>query len=122
MESSILRGTKKMLGLGDDYTAFDTDIIIQINSVFSILQQLGVGPSDGFFIEDSSTEWEEYLLEDKGLNMVRTYMYLKVRMLFDPPTTSYMIAAMEKQIEEYEWRIRAHREWTLDPVDPMLPL
>jgi len=122
MEPSILKGTKKMLGVSDIYTAFDTDIIIQINSVFSVLQQLGIGPVAGFFIEDSSEEWEDYIGEDQGLNMIRTYLYLKVRMLFDPPTTSYMIKAMEKQIEEHEWRISTHREWQINPVDPTLPI
>lgn len=119
MEESILNSTKKILGIAEDYTAFDVDIITHINSTFATLYQLGVGPTDGYFIEDSSNEWSEFTT-DLGFNLVRSYMFLKVRMLFDPPATSFVINAMEKQIAELEWRIATHREWQLDPNDPML--
>lgn len=120
MEDSILNSTKKILGLGEDYTAFDLDIITHINSVFSILFQLGVGPADGFLIEDAGTTWSDFLEDNVGLNMVKSYIFLKVRLLFDPPGTSFAIDAMNHQISEYEWRISTHREWSLNPVDPML--
>jgi len=122
MESSILNSTKKNLGLGEDYTAFDSDIVMHINSVFSTLNQLGIGPDTGFMIEDATEEWDEFLGEDMNLNLVKTYVYLRVRMLFDPPTTSYLLGAYEKQIEQMEWRINIYREglsWS-EPV--RLPL
>lgn len=110
MENSILTSTKKILGIQEDYTAFDLDIITHINSTFSILNQLGVGPSDGFYIEDNSDLWTELGLPENQIRMIRTYMYLKVRMLFDPPTTSFAIEAMNKQIDEHEARLSYFRE------------
>ena len=110
MENSILKSTKKILGIAADYTAFDLDIITHINSVFSILHQMGIGPDEGFAIEDSTDQWTAYAVPAFQLTMVKTYMYLKVRMLFDPPGTSYLIEAMNKQIQEYEWRLNVNRE------------
>jgi hypothetical protein len=109
---SILNSTKKALGIADDYTAFDRDIVMHINSVFSVLQQLGIGPTDGFEIADDSETWDTFLAGEKKYNQVKTLMYLRVRMLFDPPTTSYLVDAMQKQIGEIEWRIREFREET----------
>lgn len=119
MESSILIGTKKILGLAEDYTAFDHDITTYLNSAFATLSQLGVGPTGGFMVEDELEEWVDVDLPDDQLNLVRTYVTLKVRMLFDPPTTSYLITAMNEQIREYEWRLNVLREVALDPTDPM---
>ena len=99
---SILNSIKKMLGIAEDYDVFDTDIIIDINSV---LTQLGVGPKNGFSIGDSSDTWDMFIPEDPRLNDVKTYMYMKVRLLFDPPTSSAAIASMEKLISEFEWRL-----------------
>jgi len=124
MEQSILISTKKVLGVAEDYTVFDEDIIMHINTAFSTLTQLGVGPAEGFMIEDASTEWDDFLPEDpdeRQYNSVKSYVFLKVSMLFDPPQTSYLITAKEKQIEELEWRLNVVREetrWT-DP-DPGL--
>jgi hypothetical protein len=118
---SILTSVKKILGIAEPYLAFDPDIIIHINSVFSTLQQLGIGPTEGFAIEDSEATWDEFLGTDLRLNNVKSYMYMRVRMMFDPPTTSYLIDAMKEQIRELEWRINAYREeegW-IDP-DPDL--
>lgn len=117
MEQSILTSTKKVLGIAADYTAFDLDIITHINAVFSTLTQLGVGPAAGFMIEDADAEWYDYIEDDIQLNTVKSYVFLKVRQLFDPPTTSYLIAAMEKQIQEFEWRLNVNRE-TTEWVDP----
>jgi hypothetical protein len=117
MEQSILTSTKKILGVAADYTAFDLDIITHINAVFSTLTQLGVGSVDGFMIEDESAEWYDFIEDDIQLNTVKSYVFLKVRQLFDPPTTSYLIAAMEKQIQEFEWRLNVNREST-EWVDP----
>jgi len=113
MEESILTSTKKILGLDQDYTAFDLDIITHINAAFSILSQLGVGPESGFSIEDETTVWADYLVPADQLHLVKTYVYLKVRSLFDPPTTSFLIEATEKQIKEYEWRLNVFREYAL---------
>lgn len=105
MENSILTSVKKLLGIAEDYDEFDTDIIIHINSVFVTLQQLGVGPDEGFSISDSSTTWSDYLSDNKLLNNVISYMGLKVKMLFDPPTNSSILSSYERTIQELEWRI-----------------
>lgn len=117
MTDSILDSTKKTLNLASDYTAFDQDIILHINSVFSTLNQLGVGPAAGFMIADKVPVWSDFLEGDPRLNNVKTYMYLRVRMLFDPPTLGYLIDAMKAQITELEWRINVQRE-SIAWVDP----
>lgn len=106
---SILNDTKKILGIGVDYTAFDEDILMHINSAFSTLNQLGVGPRDGFQISDETATWDTFVV-DSRLNPVKTYIYLRVRLLFDPPGTSYHIEAMTRQIKELEWRLNVIRE------------
>lgn len=123
METSILNSVKKILGLAPDYTVFDHDIITHINAVFFTLLQLGVGPTDGFMIESDAETWNQFIaIDDPQLNAVKTYIFLRVRMLFDPPATSYLIGAMERQIGEMEWRLNVRREETqwVDP-DPALP-
>jgi hypothetical protein len=119
MEESILKSTKKILGLADNYTPFDLDVITHINAAFSILDQLGVGQEGGFFIEDDTAVWDDFVAPPNQLNLIKTYVFLKVRMLFDPPSTSFLIGAMTDQIKEYEWRLNTFREWELDPTDPM---
>lgn len=109
MENSILTSTKKILGITEDDTSFDLDVITHINSVFSILSQLGI-PEGGFYIEDKQPVWDDLGLPDEQMRMVRTYMYLKVRMLFDPPGTSFVIEAMNNQIQEHEHRLTYFRE------------
>lgn len=121
MEPSILKSTKKIVGIEPDDTVFDLDIITHINSVFSTLTQLGVGPVDGFMIEDDTAVWEDFIQDDTKINSVKSYIYLRVRLIFDPPATSYFIAAVERQVTELEWRLNVHREdmnWT-DP-DPVV--
>lgn len=117
MEQSILISTKKILGIAADYTAFDLDIMTHINAAFSTLTQLGVGPAEGFMIENDKDEWYDFIENDPQLNTVKSYVFLKVRQLFDPPTTSYLISAVEKQIQEFEWRLNTSREAT-EWVDP----
>lgn len=107
---SILDTTKKALGLGADYDGFDPDIIMHINSVFFTLNQLGVGPSEGFAISGSDETWDAFLGSDLRLNAVKSYVYIKVRLLFDPPANSFGISALEKQATEYEWRLNVHVE------------
>jgi hypothetical protein len=125
METSILIGTKKILGLAEDYTAFDHDVITHINTAFSTLTQLGVGPAAGFMIEDETAVWTDFITDsDLQYNSVKTYVYLRVRMLFDPPSTSFVIAALNEQIKELEWRLNVHREETgwVDPDPPGPPV
>lgn len=102
---SILLSIKKMIGVPKDYDVFDPDIIIHINTVFDSLNQMGVGPEEGFSISDSSTEWSEFLTFGKNSEMVKTYMYLKVRMLFDPPSNGTLSNVLSEQIKECEWRL-----------------
>lgn len=102
---NILESVKLMLGIQNDYTAFDQQILLHTNSVFVILNQLSVGPSN-IFTADSSSVWSDFLVNDStDLNLVKSYVYLKVRLLFDPPTSSFAIEAMNKQAQEYEWRL-----------------
>lgn len=105
MEESILTSIKKMLGIVENYTHFDSDIIMHINSVFMILNQLGVGPLEGFIIEDDSAIWEDYVSDTTQLQAVKSYIYLKVRLLFDPPASSSVMESMNRMISELEWRL-----------------
>ncbi len=116
MESSILTSTKKILGIAANYTAFDLDILTHINTALAILDQLGIGPVGGFYIEDDSSEWTELAIPQNQLSLVRTYIFLKVRMLFDPPTTSYLIEASKNQIDQLEWRLSIFREELVAPL------
>ena len=102
---SILISVKKLLGITEECTDFDIDIIMHINTVLSILCQIGVGPADGFSIEDSSATWSEFIEDNSKLEMVKSYVYLKVRMLFDPPTMGAVMEAMKRNIDELEWRM-----------------
>lgn len=110
MEDSILKNVKKVLGIAATYKIFDEDVLMHINAAFSVLNQLGVGPLEGFMIEDDGAEWGDFDVLQPQLNLVKTYIFLKVRILFDPPTTSYLIDAVTKQIEQYEWRLSVMRE------------
>lgn len=105
METSILTTVKKSLGVEEDYVAFDSDILMFTNSVLSTLNQIGVGPEEGFQIEDKDATWEQFLGTDPRLNNVKAYVYLKVRLLFDPPATSFAIQAIQDQAKELEYRI-----------------
>lgn len=107
---SILTTIKKMLGIEEDYEQFDPDIIISINSVFSDLTQLGVGPSEGFFIEDKTSVWTDFIPEIGKIESIKSYMHLRVKLLFDPPSSSALIESMNKQIERFEWRINIAAE------------
>ena len=107
MSDSILTSIKKLLGITAEDTSFDADIIMHINSVFMVLNQLGVGPSEGFAIEDKNDEWSDYIGDSKALNAVKSYMHLKVKMLFDPPLSSAVKDAMNQSINEFEWRLNA---------------
>lgn len=121
MTDSILDSIKKVLNLSSDYTPFDQDVIMHINGVFSTLNQLGIGPEDGFMITDATAVWSDFLEGDLRLNNVKNYVYLRVRLLFDPPTIGYLNDSMKEQINELEWRINVQREgiaWTDPDPDP----
>lgn len=103
---SILLSVKKLLGIEESYTHFDADLIIHINSVFSILNQLGVGPEDGFTVEDKMDLWTDFMGESPKLNFVKSYVQLKVKLLFDPPDKGSLMDALTRTISELEWRIQ----------------
>lgn len=107
---SILTSIKKLLGITEDYEHFDQDIIMHINSVFMILTQMGVGPADGFHIEDDSAIWSDFTSDLKVLESVKSYIYLKVRLLFDPPTSSSVLDSTNRMISELEWRLNVAGE------------
>lgn len=103
---SILTSIKKLLGIAEDYEHFDQDIMIHINSAFSVLNQLGVGPKDGFCIDGPDSTWSDFLCNDSRLEFVKTYVYLKVKLVFDTQSSSSaVIDAINRQISELEWRI-----------------
>lgn len=103
---SILTSIKKLLGITEEYEHFDTDLIIHINSVFSILTQLGIGPENGFSIIDDTSKWSDFLNDkyDKRLEMIKSYVYMKVKLMFDPPTNSSLLESMTRFTNEFEWR------------------
>lgn len=107
---SILNSIKKLLGITAEDDSFDIDIIMHINSVFLTLNQLGIGPDEPFSIQDELTIWEEFFGEEPSVEMVKTYMYLKVRLLFDPPSSSAVLGAIERNISELEFRLNVAAE------------
>lgn len=119
MNESILTSIKKTLGLDENYTAFDADIVLYINAVLSDLNQLGLGPPSGFVITGADETWAQFIGGDLTQNNIQVYVGLRLRLLFDPPESSYAITSFQEQINQLEWRIRERREeyaWT-DP-DP----
>jgi hypothetical protein len=113
---SILTSIKKLLGIQADYTHFDTDLIICINSVLSILTQLGVGPAAGFSIFDSTSTWSDFAGSDKRLEMIKSFVHLRVRLLFDPPQNASLANAIDQMAKELEWRIQV----AADPVETVM--
>ena len=112
MNNSILISIKKLLGIDESYEAFDPDIIMHINSVFTILHQLGVGTKEVFSIHDKFATWDEFIGDSATAESVKTYIYMKVRMVFDPPTSSILAEALKSQIAEYEWRLNVSEDDT----------
>lgn len=109
-ENSILDDIKKLVNISKEDTSFDTDIIIHINSSFMVLNQLGVGPEAGFRISDSSTKWIDYLNIEDDLEAVKTYIYQKVKLVFDPPLSTTVMDALKESIKEAEWRLNVKAE------------
>ena len=110
MEDSILNDIKKLLGLDDEYDVFDTDIIIHINSVFMVLNQLGVGPEDCFSITGENEKWSDFIDDSMNFQAVKSYIYIRVKKLFDPPTSSFVLEALNNMEKEYEWRLNIQAE------------
>ena len=108
---SILTSIKKLLGVAEEYTEFDADITMHINTTFGVLTQLGVGPPEGFFIEDKTAIWDDYIADDPVLcHMVKTYIHKKVQLLFDPPDRGAVMEALKNTIAELEWRLNVAAE------------
>lgn len=110
MNESILTSIKKLLGITEEYTHFDTDLIIHINTVFMTLHQMGVGPTEGFKITDESDVWDDFVEEDDNMEAVKSYVYLKVKMIFDPPQGGAVAEAYKQSISELEWRLNFQHE------------
>lgn len=104
-EESILVYVKKLLGIQADYTHFDPDVIYGINAAFAVLTQLGVGPAEGFAISDDTSKWTDFVPDAARLSLIKEYVCLRTRLLFDPPTSSALIDVMNKSVAEYEWRL-----------------
>lgn len=102
---SILNSIKKLLGITEDYTNFDADLIMHINSVFMILNQLGVGPKDGFTITNEKDVWNDFISDTKNIEAIKSYIYLKVKLMFDPSASSVVTESINKIISELEWRL-----------------
>jgi len=109
-KNSILNSVKNALGVGTDYDPFDAELIMHINSVFSTLHQLGVGPATPFSISDKDDVWDTFIGSNSAIESVKTYVYAKVKLIFDPPPNSFGIAAFEKICQEYEWRLNVQGE------------
>ena len=106
----ILTSIKKLIGIDAQYQHFDSDIIMHINSVFSDLHRLGVGPSEAFRIEDDTSTWSDFLSDSTKFEIVKSYIYLRVRLLFDPPASSVVVESMNRQIDKWEWMLVADTE------------
>lgn len=111
MEDSILTSTKHILNISDADTAFDLDISTHINTALAAAHQLGIGDALTMFIEDETKNWSDLNLPPEQAHMLKTYVFLRVRILFDPPQTSFALAAQKEQLEEYEWRLSTFREY-----------
>ena len=102
---SILDSIKKLIGIEDTETYFDSDIVTGVNSAFSSLNQIGIGPDDGFSISDNTKVWNDYLTDVRTLELVKSYVHLKTKLLFDPPSSSSIVEIINKEISEFEWRL-----------------
>lgn len=108
--NSILTSIKKLLGIEDEYEAFDSEIIMCINSVLMVLNQLGVGPKEGFLITGKDQTWDQFLTGDTDLEAVKNYIHLKVRLMFDPPSNSFVVESFNNIIKEFEWRLQVQAD------------
>lgn len=109
-DDSILESVKKMLGPGSDQTEFDSELLMNINGVFFELQQLGIGPEEGFSVYDDTEKWIDFTTDENVLNALKPYMYLKIKLIFDPPTSSSVLTSFENMINRFEWRLNVDSE------------
>lgn len=105
MDESILVSIKKLLGITEDYDYFDQDIIMHINAAFMVLTQLGIGPSEGFLITDDTDTWSDFIDDSTNFGSIQSYVYMKVKLMFDPPQNSFTVDSMQKLVNELEWRL-----------------
>lgn len=119
VQNSILNTEKKMLGIDLDDDAFDDELLVHINGIVMTLHQLGVGIDQHFYVADNTTTWDELLDNRDDLQAVKTYIYLKLRQQFDPPTNSFVLTSIEKQIAELEWRlnVQAEADHSVSPLE-----
>lgn len=123
MSDSILTTIKKMLGLAEDYEVFDVDVIIHINAALLTLNDLGVGTATPFTVINKEQKWSDFLGNgNTEYESVKAYIYFKTRLAFDPPGTSFAIDAMQKQAEEYAWRLNVRAEGAYKPADTSPPV
>lgn len=109
IDDSILETIREAAGLEEDNDAFDMDLIIHVNSMFNFLTQCGVGPREGFSIDDADAKWSDFI-DDERMNMVKSYILLKTRILFDPSTSSFVLTAWKEEAAEMEWRLKEQAE------------
>lgn len=114
MNESILESIKKDLGISKEYDHFDKDIIDCINSVLMIVSQLGIGPEGGYFIDGYENQWSDLIPDNLNLKAVKSYIYIKVKLIFDPPASSVIVDALKKEADEYEWRLNVMAETITD--------
>lgn len=118
VKDSILESTKHMVGLDESYDAFDLDVTTHINSAFSTLYQVGVGPIEGYIIQDKNNKWTDFIGNRMDIENVKSYVYSFVRLRFDPPTSSFGLEALQKQLDEYIWRLNVAADFTVVEVPP----
>lgn len=121
MDEKILNDVKSQLNIPTDTTSFDLDIITSINTTFMVLNQLGLGPPDPFFIQDDTALWTDFMSDIEKYNGVKTYVYQKVRLVFDPPTTAHLLSALKEQSTELEYRLRELYEYNNPPIQEVIP-
>lgn len=110
---SILTSIKKLLGIEEDYTHFDPDITMLINSALNSMHQLGIGWANGFQISDKTTKWSDLTDDERQIGMAKEYVYIKTRLVFDPPSNSFVVDALTKQLSEIEWRLNVSAETSM---------
>lgn len=116
MDESILISVKKLLGISSEDTSFDLDVLVHINTILTNLIQMGIGPSEGFYVSGTSETWGEFIQNDLLLQQVKSYVYLKVKLLFDPPTNSSMMESFKQLANELEWRLFVEKDNQINPL------
>lgn len=116
MDESILISVKKLLGISSEDTSFDLDVLVHINTILTNLIQMGIGPSGGFYVSGNSETWGEFIQNDLLLQQVKSYVYLKVKLLFDPPTNSSMMDSFKQLANELEWRLFVEKDNQINPL------